>query len=61
MNEPRDVTETVKRQRRPGPPPRYTGRLVLQEEPEIIRRLEEAAEVSGHSVAAEVEPRFAGG
>jgi hypothetical protein len=27
---------------------------VLQEEPEVIRRLEQAAELSGHSVAAEI-------
>jgi hypothetical protein len=54
MSDPGDATETVRSQHRPGPPPRFTGRLVLQEEPEVIRRLEQAAELSGHSVAAEI-------
>jgi hypothetical protein len=46
--------DTVKSQRRPGPEPRYTIRLVTMEEPQIVARLGRLAEESGRSVASEV-------
>jgi hypothetical protein len=49
-----DAVEKDKRQRRPGPPPRFTSRLVICEEPDVIRQLEEQAASSGVSVASEI-------
>jgi hypothetical protein len=54
MTETGNAVEIAKSLRRPGPPPRYTVRLVTMEEPKVVAELEEMAEQSGRSVASEV-------
>jgi hypothetical protein len=54
MSEPGDTLKSVQRQRRGGPDPVFTASFRFQEDPAILKRLEEHASDSGHSVAAEV-------
>ena len=46
--------EIASSQPRPGPPPRFTSRVVVMEQPEVLAKLEQLASDSGHSVAAEI-------
>lgn len=34
--------------------PRFTARIVILEQPEVAERVAQAAEIAGHSVAAEI-------
>lgn len=48
------VNSTQSQRRRPGPEARFTSKIVVHEEPQVVRELGEAAERSGGSVAAEI-------
>lgn len=54
MSEPRDATDTVQRPRRGGPDPVFTASFRFQEDPAILKQIEELASNAGHSVAAEI-------